>query len=137
MMTVCLWLCAITAVFFRSFRWFQLSLALLIHSILLSLSWPNKIDHFIQYWRRQKCWVYLYNINSHSKLFPSEERRNARKIFGLSFALLKSSDISRKFDQSQTTSSKCQDLTITRDQTLRILFRNFLKNSIISCVLIP
>jgi len=49
-----LWFCAITAVYIRSFRWYQLSLVLLIQSILVSLPQPNKIDSFIQYWQRHK-----------------------------------------------------------------------------------
>jgi len=48
-MTFCLWFCVKTAVYFRSFRWHQLSLASLIHGVLLSLPQPNKINHFIQY----------------------------------------------------------------------------------------
>ena len=39
----CLWFCAITAVYFRSFRWCKLSLMSLICSILLSFPKPNKI----------------------------------------------------------------------------------------------
>jgi len=53
-MTFCLWFCAITAIYFRYFRWHQLNLLLLIPSLLLSLPKPNKIYHFIQYWRKQK-----------------------------------------------------------------------------------
>jgi len=45
-MTFSFWFCAKTVVYFRSFRWHQLSLALLIHSVLLLLSQPNKIPFY-------------------------------------------------------------------------------------------
>ncbi len=63
-MTFCLWFSAITAIYFWSSQWRQLSLALFIHNVLLSLPQPNKIDRFTitDGDRKTICSVYLYNI---------------------------------------------------------------------------
>ncbi len=53
-MSFCLWFRAIIAVYFRSLRWHKLGFVLFMHSVLLSLPQPIKIDCFIQYWRRHK-----------------------------------------------------------------------------------
>jgi len=52
--TFCLWFWAITTIYFRSFKWCQLS--------LLSLPQPNKIDNFTILVETECliCWVYLY-----------------------------------------------------------------------------
>jgi len=43
--------------YFRSLRWCQLSLAPLIHGVLLSIPWPNKIDCFTILIKTQKQFV--------------------------------------------------------------------------------
>jgi len=66
-MTFCLWFCAITAIYFRSFRWCQLNLPSLLHSVLLSLPLPNKTVLYNTSWRRQKEWLLSLSLQYRSK----------------------------------------------------------------------
>ncbi len=64
-MTVHFWFFLIIAIYFRSHRWRQLSLASFTHWVILSLSQPNRTNHFtnVDVDRTIISWAYLYDIN--------------------------------------------------------------------------
>ncbi len=72
-MAICFWFCAITAIYFRRYKWRQLSFALFIHWVVLSLFQPNRTDRFTNVDRNRTIisWVFLYN--SVSKQFMKKD----------------------------------------------------------------
>jgi len=100
-MTVRFWFCAITAIYFRSYKWPQLILELFKHWVVLSLSHLNRTDHFtnVDGDRTIISWVYLYDIEQcFSTFFASNP--GSRKNFELLsrsnfFAMIMSQKIER------------------------------------------